>query len=130
MDSNVYSQVYVVKLDDFYFTADLLMDELPFHLRVTFDLPRYIKDVIDISSGRYATHLALKETELYEHLVDSSMFENDVYEFIYKLVGAFEAFLLKGYRLRLFFTQHHLSFPNQYVLYVRELDNEHIRNLL
>jgi hypothetical protein len=119
----VYSHVYVVKLDDFYFTADLLLQELPFHLQVTFDLPQFTRELVDISCGRVGTHEMLRDTEIFEHLVGSDMFELDAFEFIYRLVGALEAFLLKGYRLRLFYTQHHISFPNNNVIFVREIDN-------
>lgn len=122
----MYSHVYVVRLDDFYFTAELVTAELPFHLQVTFDLPRYIKEITDISCGRVGTHDMLRETELFEHLVGSEMFELDAFEFIYKLLDAYEKFLLKGYRLRLFYTQHHISFPNRNVMYVREVDNNHL----
>jgi len=122
----MYSRVVVINLGKFYLETEVLLNKLPFHLSETLDLPNYIQELAYMSMGRIGTIDMMRETELYTHLVGSDLFPMATEEFLYEVIEAFNRHLWNGYRLRLFYTQHLVSFPNRNVMYVREMDNSHL----
>lgn len=122
----MYSRVFVIQLAQFYMKSEVVLARLPFHLASTFDITQYVQELFQIAAGRIGTVDMIHETELFTHLVGSDVFPLAAEEFIYDLTETLNRYLWDGHRLRLFYTQHHITFPNANVIYVREYDNQHL----